>query len=271
MKVLFFGDIDGKSGRAAITKLLPDLRSQYSPNLVIANGENLAHGKGVTLRTVTEIFEAGVDVLTGGNHIFTKPEGKEVFEKFPGKIVRPANVPDNLPGSGWIVTERGGQKIMIINLLGRVFMKEQFDFGAIGNPFTKLDEILAEAGSQTKIKILDFHAEATSEKRGMGFYSDGRLSAVLGTHTHVQTHDAQILPGGTGYLTDLGMTGAASSVIGVKTEGALKRLMHEGEAAPKIALEIDEGDSHEVGFVIAEIDEKTGKCQNMKAEVRIVN
>lgn len=267
MKILFFGDINGKSGRNAITKILPELRSKHSPDLVIANAENVAHGKGVTLSTINALFNAGVDFCTSGNHVFSKPEGAVVFSQFPDKIIRPANVPKNLPGQGFAIIEARGQKILMINLLGRVFMKEQFDFGEIGNPFMALDEILTSVGKEANIKILDFHAEATSEKRGMGLYADGRLSAVLGSHTHVQTGDAQILPGGTGYLTDLGMTGAAQSVIGVKTEGAIMRLKTEGEE--KVPLEIDEGSLFEIGYAVMEIDERTGKCQNIKAELRI--
>lgn len=271
MRILFFGDANGKTGRNAVAKILPQLRDEYKPDLVVANGENLAHGKGLTRRTATELFDAGVDFLTGGNHSFSKPEGHALLAEFSEKIIRPANIPSDLPGRGFAIIEKKGEKILIINLLGRVFMKEQFDFGLVGNPFNKLDEILKEVDEAAKIKILDFHAEATSEKRGMGFYADGRLSAVLGTHTHVPTADAQVLPGGTGYLTDLGMIGAAQSIIGTKTDGALKRLAHEGETQIKTPIEIDESATAEVGFAVLEIDEATGKCQNIRAELRITN
>lgn len=269
MRILFFGDINGKSGRNAIAKFLPALRTELKPDLVIANGENVAHGKGMTLHTVNALFESGVDFLTGGNHTFTKPEAKEVFVQYAEKIIRPANVPQSLPGAGFQVITVGKHQVLIINLLGRVFMKEQFDFGQLDNPFTTLDDILRHAGNKAVIRILDFHAEATSEKRGMGFYGDGRLSAVLGTHTHVQTHDAHVLPHGTGYLTDLGMCGAAHSIIGVKIEGALERLKSEGEGTEKSPMEIDESDRFEIGYALMEIDEATGRCQNIEAKLTI--
>ena len=271
MKILFFGDVVGKSGRGAVAKILPELKKQYEPDLVIANAENVAHGKGVTIHTVSALFDAGVDSCTSGNHAFDKPDVKSVFEQFPDRIIRPANLPENLPGKGMAVLNVQGHLVMIANLNGRVFMEKQFDFGQIDNPFTKLDAILAAADPDVKIRLLDFHAEATSEKRGMGLYADGKLSCVLGTHTHVQTNDAQVLPNGTGYLSDLGMVGAAGSIIGVKAEGSIKRLMKEGEGGTRPPIEIDESDRYETGFALITIDERTGKCQNIRAELRIEN
>ncbi|MDZ4243683.1 MAG: TIGR00282 family metallophosphoesterase [Candidatus Doudnabacteria bacterium] len=268
MKILFLGDIVGKPGRKAVATILPKLKAEYAPDLTIANAENLAHGKGVTLQTVGELHEAGVDFFTSGNHVFDKPEGaNEVFEKYSDRIIRPANFVSetNLPGEGYkIFQARNGTPVLLINLNGQVFMETQFDLGKVGNPFIKLNEILAEAGEKAKIKILDFHAEATSEKRAMGFWADGRLSAVLGTHTHVATADAQVLRGGTGYLTDLGMVASAQSVIGVTAESALKRFLAGESLEKRFPLELADTGKFEAGYCIVEIDDATGKCQNIK-------
>jgi metallophosphoesterase (TIGR00282 family) len=266
MKILFFGDINGKTGRHAVAKLLPELRATHVPDLVMTNAENLAHGKGVTLSTVNAMLESGIDFFTSGNHVFDKPEGKAVFEKWPERIIRPANVPAELPGKGFRLITVKGVPILVINLLGQAFMEKQFDLGEIGNPFLALNEILASEGSQAKIRIVDFHAEATSEKRGMGFWADGRVSAVLGTHTHVPTADAQILPQGTGYLTDVGMVAAADSVIGVAVEPVLKRFLNPGE----VGLEIAESEKFEMDYVVLQIDEDSGKCLNISSYRQIV-
>ncbi len=273
VKVLVFGDVVGKTGRQAIIKILPRLKAEFEADLVVVNAENIAHGKGVTLSTLRDLIEAGADFFTSGNHIFSKPEVKEVFEKYPGKIIRPANfvgkLPSGLefPGLGYQIIQVKEKPVLLINLNGQVFMEKQFDFGQISNPFTKLDEILEQVPEYVKIKILDFHAEATSEKRAMGFWADGRLSAVLGTHTHVATADAQILPKGTGYLTDVGMVGAKDSVIGVDRDKALKRLLAGPESEEKISLEVAESDQYEIGFAAFIIDEATGKCQNIISRV----
>ncbi|MBI4050537.1 MAG: YmdB family metallophosphoesterase [Candidatus Doudnabacteria bacterium] len=273
MKILFFGDIVGKTGRRAIAKILPKLKDEFRPDLVMANAENIAHGKGATLATLTALIEAGIDFFTSGNHVFDKPEGKDVFEKYFDKIIRPANFEgklsdgSDLPGKGFVVIHIKKKPVLLINLNGQVFMEKQYDFGKITNPFVKLDEILSQAGGMAKIKILDFHAEATSEKRGMGFWADGRLSAVLGTHTHVATQDAQILPNGTGYQTDLGMVGARDSVIGVDKERALKRLLAGPGSQEKISLEVADSSQYEAGCVFLEIDEDTGKCENIVSRV----
>lgn len=265
MKILFFGDIMGKTGRRAVAQALPKLREELQPDLVMANAENIAHGVGVTIATIQEMLDAGVEFFTSGNHVFDKPEAKEAFAKWPQRIIRPANLPPELPGAGMQVIPVKGTPVLIVNLLGRVFMEKQFDQGAIGNPFLALNEILAKIGERAKIRILDFHAEATSEKRGMGFWADGRMSAVFGTHTHIPTADAQILPQGTGYLTDAGMVGAAQSIIGVEREKALNRLAAEDESSKKISLEVAETDEYEMCYLVLEIDEATGKCQNINS------
>ncbi|MDP3741081.1 MAG: TIGR00282 family metallophosphoesterase [bacterium] len=273
MRVLFFGDIVGKGGRKAVASILPKLRKKHKPDLVVANGENLAHGKGVTLKTFEELLNVGVDFFTSGNHVFDKPEIVQVFEKYPDKIIRPSNFQgkltdgSDLPGAGFAVIDVKGVPVLMINLNGQVFMEKQFDFGQVTNPFLELNKILSEHGGKAVIKIVDFHAEATSEKRGMGIWCDGRVSALIGSHTHVQTADAQILPQGTGYLTDVGMVGAADSVIGTKSEGAIKRLMADPASPTKIPLEVDEGDKFEIGYVVLEIDSQTSKCQNIDSQL----
>lgn len=270
MKILFFGDIVGKIGRKALAKILPQLKAEFSPDLVLANVENLAHGKGITLATVEEMLEAEIDFFTSGNHVFDKPEAKDVFAKYGDKIIRPSNLPPDLPGAGSKILEVKGTPVLVINLLGQVFMEKQFDQGEITNPFHKLNELLGDpAVAQIKVRLLDFHAEATSEKRGMGLFADGRLSAVVGTHTHVSTADAQILREGTGYITDLGMTGAADSIIGVAPEGALGRFLNEAEGQPRSPLEVAAGPKVEAGFAVFQIDETSGKCKNINGYFRI--
>lgn len=267
MTILFFGDVVGRPGREAIRKILPELRSRHNPDLVIANAENLAHGKGVTMHTINSLFDAGVDFATSGNHVYDKVnEAKEVFEKLEEKIIRPVNLPDDLPGKGYQLLLIKNQPVLIANLNGQVFMEKQFDFGPISNPFEKLNQILASRDAENaKIKILDFHAEATSEKKAMGFWADGRVSAVLGTHTHIATADAQILPQGTGYQTDVGMVGAALSVIGVKRQGALKRFLAAPGEPADIPLEVAEDEMAEIGYTVLQIDERTGKCENINS------
>ena len=266
MKILFFGDIVGKPGRQAIAKVLPKLKQTIKPDLVIANVENLAHGKGVTMHTINAMLEAGVEFFTSGNHVYDKPEFQEVFSQHGDKLIRPANFAPEYVGDGWKIIEVKGQKVLIANLLGEVFMEKQVDQGPLTSPFTKIDEILGEAGADVKIRLLDFHADATSETRAMGFWVDGRMSLVVGTHTHVQTADAQILPGGTGYLTDIGMTGAAHSVIGFTTDSVLERFRQHDVERKKVKLEIaEEAEHYELSYVVAEIDEATGKCQNMNS------
>lgn len=208
------GDIIGKPGRQAVQTLLPDLRQQYALDLVIANAENSAGGLGVTPDTATELLEAGVDVLTSGNHVWAQ---KEIIPYLDSEmpILRPLNYPPGVPGRGYIIKE----KALIVNLIGRTFMSN-FDC-----PFRAMDKLLAELQPLPPVIIVDFHAEATSEKMAMGRYLDGRVSAVLGTHTHVGTIDAQLLPQGTAYVTDIGMTGPMDSIIGDDTDAVLQRFL----------------------------------------------
>ena len=214
MLVLVVGDIIGKPGRRAVSKLLPDLRQQYGLDLVIANAENVAGGIGLTPNTAVELLDAGVDVLTSGNHIWAQ---KEIIPYLDGEmpILRPLNYPPGVPGRGYMVK---GQA-MVVNLIGRTFM------GNFDCPFRAMEQLLAELKPKPPVIIVDFHAEATSEKMALGRYLDGQVSAVLGTHTHVGTIDAQLLPQGTAYVTDIGMTGPLDSVIGDDTEAVLDRFL----------------------------------------------
>ena len=214
MLVLVVGDVIGRPGRQAVQELLPCLRQQYGLDLVIVNGENAAGGLGLTSTTAKELFNAGVDVLTSGNHIWAQ---KEIIPYLDGEmpILRPLNYPPGVPGRGYIVN---GQA-MVVNLIGRTFM------GDVDCPFRAMDKLLAELNPQPSVIIVDFHAEATSEKMAMGRYLDGRVSAVLGTHTHVGTIDAQVLPQGTAYVTDIGMTGPVDSVIGDDAEEVIRRFL----------------------------------------------
>jgi len=214
MLVLAIGDIIGKPGRKAISEVLPDLRQEYGLDLVIANAENAAGGLGVTPATASELLEAGVDVLTSGNHIWAQ---KEIIPYLDSEmpILRPLNYPPGVPGRGYIVTEQA----VVVNLIGRTFMSN-FDC-----PFRAMDQLLAELKDEPPVIIVDFHAEATSEKVAMGRYLDGCVSAVLGTHTHVGTIDTRVLPQGTAYVTDIGMTGPIDSIIGDDADDVLQRFL----------------------------------------------
>jgi len=214
MLILVIGDIIGRPGRQAVHQLLPGLQQQYGLDLVIANVENAAGGLGVTSATAKELLNAGVDVLTSGNHIWAQ---KEIIPYLDGEmpILRPLNYPPGVPGKGYIVNSQA----VVVNLMGRTFM------GDFDCPFRAMDALLAELKHKPPVIIVDFHAEATSEKVAMGRYLDGRVSAVLGTHTHVGTIDAQLLPQGTAYVTDIGMTGPMDSVIGDDTEAVIRRFL----------------------------------------------
>jgi metallophosphoesterase (TIGR00282 family) len=214
MKILAIGDIIGRPGRQIVHKLLGGLREQYEIDLIIANGENTAGGFGLSVSTAHELLGDGVDVITSGNHIWAQ---KDILPCLDADmpILRPLNYPPGVPGRGWLVTG----KVMVVNLIGRTFMNDN------DCPFRAMDKLLAEIDPKPPIIFVDFHAEATSEKVAMGRYLDGRVSAVLGTHTHVGTIDTRILPGGTAYVTDIGMTGPLDSVIGDDVESVIKRFL----------------------------------------------
>ncbi|MBT9135076.1 MAG: hypothetical protein DDT34_00124 [Firmicutes bacterium] len=217
LNILFLGDIVGRPGREAVQKLLPQIRQQYSINYCIANGENAAHGTGLTRDVADELFSLGIDVITGGNHIWDKKEILSFIDDYP-RVVRPYNYPPGAPGRGVFVTELGmpPRPLAVISLMGRVFMPP------VDCPFRAVDCALAELPRDTTV-LIDFHAEATSEKLALGFYLDGRVTAIVGTHTHVQTADERLLPKGTAYLSDVGMCGPHFSVLGIQVDAVVRR------------------------------------------------
>ncbi len=242
----------GQAGREAVARILPELRTKEQLDLVIANGENAAHGMGLTPNIARDLFHLGVDVLTMGNHTWDKKEILDIIDDEP--IVRPANYAPGVPGRGAILaTTAAGIKVGILNLIGRVFMPPN------DCPFRSADKVIEELKKETPLIIVDMHAEATSEKVAMGWYLDGKVSAVIGTHTHVQTADDKILPEGTAYLTDVGMTGPFDSVIGIKKEIILQRFLMQ----MPIRFEVSEKDVWFNGVLI-EIDEQSGKALSIQ-------
>jgi len=244
MKILAIGDIVGRPGRQAVHEFLPGLRRKYGIELVIANGENAAGGFGLTGKTARELLKNGIDVLTSGNHIWAQ---KEIIPYLDDDtpILRPLNYPTGVPGRGYLITG----KAMVVNLMGRTFMSN-YDC-----PFRAMDKLLADIEPKPAIIIVDFHAEATSEKVALGRYLDGRVSAVLGTHTHVGTIDAQILPEGTAYVTDIGMTGPKDSVIGDDTEAVIQRFL----TMMPHHLSVGKGNPV-LNSIIVEVDEDSGRA-----------
>ncbi len=222
MRVLFFGDIVGKAGRHAVAAVLPKLRAKYEPDLVIANAENLAHGLGATRKTMQEMLDAGVNFFTSGNHIWQQKEAEELLRDKEIPLIRPANYPPETPGDGYRIIEVGvGKFALIVSLLGQTFFDENLD-----SPMRTMDKILAETKDK-KINaiIVDFHKEVTSEIQALGFYLDGRVSAVLGTHTHVPTADERVLPQGTAFITDVGMVGVRDTSLGVDVQQVIKWML----------------------------------------------
>jgi len=253
MKILFIGDIVGKPGRNALREGLPDLMSKLKIDFVIANGENAAGGFGVTKSVGEEIFSLGVDVLTSGNHIWDKKEAMTYIVK-ESRLLRPANYPGGVPGFGSIVMNTAsGEKIGILNLSGRVFMNP------LDCPFQTARKEIALLKKDTNIIIVDMHAEATSEKAAMAWFLDGEVSAVIGTHTHVQTADERILPKGTAFISDAGMTGPVNSIIGVKTEQIINKFLTH----IPVRFETAKGESV-LSCVLIEINEKTGSAVSIQ-------
>jgi metallophosphoesterase (TIGR00282 family) len=249
MKILFIGDIVGSPGREAVKKLLPKLKEEYQLDFIIANAENAAGGSGITSKVAQDLFAGGVDVLTSGDHIWKK---REIFELInqEERILRPVNFPEGAPGRGFAIFKtKGGKKIGVINVNGRVFME------ALESPFKTVLKAQEVLSCETKIIIVDIHAEATSEKVALGWYLDGKVSAILGTHTHVQTADEKILPQGTAYITDVGMTGPLRSVIGRRIEDVLERFL----TAIPVKFEVAEDDVQLQGAVV-DIDERSGRA-----------
>ncbi len=253
MILLFIGDVVGQPGRRAIANQLPALRQRLKLDLVVANAENIADGAGITKKTANELFAAGVDVLTNGNHAWDKKEALEYITTEP-RLLRPHNYPEGTPGTGWlVVTTHAGHPVGVLNLMGNVFMHPH-----LACPFAAAEQVLTAKPKDVKIVLVDLHAEVTSEKMAMGWYLDGRVSAVVGTHTHVPTADERLLPQGTGYITDVGMTGCYDSVIGMDTQKSLKRFVQK---LPE-RFEVAEGIGTLCG-VLLDINEQSGLCRNI--------
>jgi metallophosphoesterase (TIGR00282 family) len=254
MKVIFIGDIYGRSGRDALARYLPEIRTQHKPDLIIANADNAAHGTGVIPSIVKDLYDLGIDLLTGGDHIWDQKEMMTHLDRAPW-VLRPLNYPVNTPGKGWIeLTSQQNHKLVVVHLQGRVFMTAQVD-----NPFTGMDDLLKKIPH--KNIIVDFHAEATSEKMALAHYLDGRVSAVLGTHTHVPTADARILPGGTAALSDIGMTGDYDSVVGADKTAPIQKFV-TGIRFQRLQPAMGEG---VVSAVMVTLDEKTGQATAIEA------
>lgn len=228
MKVLILGEIIGRPGRTKVKEVLPSLLKEYEPDFVITNGEHLAGGKGLTEEKVSEMQKAGVDFFTTGNHVFSQSEITPLLENSKSPVVRPANYPPSVPGKEYKIFSHNKGKVLVVNLLGRIFFREQMD-----DPFRKIDEILSQ--EKTPFVIIDMHAEATSEKILLGDYLNGRASIVFGTHTHVPTSDSRILDKGTFYVTDIGMIGPVDSVIGLKKEASYERIIRQMPSRYEVA------------------------------------
>lgn len=253
MNILFIGDIVGRPGRKALQQHLPSLKKQFNADITIVNGENAAHGKGITKKIYHQFLEWGADAVTLGNHAWDQ---KEIFDFIDqeSNIVRPANYPKGTPGKGIIYKKINKTNIAIINLQGRTFMNP------IDDPFTTADQLLEEAKKQAKVIFVDFHAEATSEKQAMGWYLDGKVSAVVGTHTHIQTADERILLKGTAYITDVGMTGAYDSVLGVEKESVIRKFV----TGLPVRFEVPETDKTVLSGVLIKVDQDSGKAISIK-------
>ncbi len=252
MRILCIGDVVGSIGCNFLRSKLPSLKKVKGIDFVVCNGENSSDGNGITPTSAKFLFDSGVDAITLGNHTFRRKEVYEFLDENPF-VARPANFPEKTtPGKGILNIDTGRRIITVINLMGNMFMDNQLDCA-----FECVDKMLERA--EGKIILVDFHAETTSEKRAMGYYLDGKVSAVFGTHTHVQTSDAQVLPNGTGYVTDLGMTGTIHSVLGVKKEIIIEKLK------TKLPARFDLADGEcKMECVLCEIDDKTGKCTEIE-------
>jgi metallophosphoesterase (TIGR00282 family) len=251
MKVLFIGDIVGNTGRNALKQVLPSLRSKFSPHIIIVNGENAAAGRGITAQIAREFFEWGVHGITMGNHTWDNKDIFDWIEEEP-RLVRPANFPSGAPGRGSALIKANGKALGIVNLQGRTFLPP------IDCPFRKADELVDELLTETKCILVDFHAEASSEKIAMGWYLDGRASMVVGTHTHVQTNDDTILPNGTAYLTDVGMVGSKDGVLGMERTAVEYRFLTQMPTR----FVVDEGKWH-FHAVLADLDDESGSARSI--------
>lgn len=254
MKVLFVGDIVGKAGRTALKALLPNLTDKFKTDLIIANGENIAGGFGLTEPLVSDLFKMGVHIVTTGNHVWDKRDFVQFIAK-ENRVLRPLNYPPGVPGAGSIIFNvPGGMKVGVLNVSGRVFMSYNLDC-----PFRTTDTELKKIERETNLIIIDFHAEATSEKVAYGYFADGKVSAVIGTHTHVQTADEKILPKGTAYISDVGMTGPVHSVIGIEVNQIVERFLTNMPAR----FEIAQGPTF-LSAVVVEINNDSGRATGIQ-------
>ena len=252
MKLLLIGDVVGKPGRVALLDRLQDLKEQHGIDLTVMNAENVAGGFSITAAIAELLFSSGIDVMTSGNHIFDKHEVIEYIQKQP-KLLRPANYPPHTPGNGMWVGEVSGTRVAVVNLMGRVFMQPSDD------PFRVVGELFASLPNDVKVRVVDIHAEATSEKVAMGWYLDGKASVVYGTHTHIQTADERLLHEGTAYITDLGMTGSYGGVIGMKKGDIINRFTSPIHRRP------DHSRSEvRICGAVVDVDEQTGRARSIE-------
>ena len=252
MKILVIGDVVGDNGSEFLRRTLPSFKKNNGIDLCIVNGENSAQGNGIHPHSAEHLLASGADVITTGNHVLRRAEIYPKLDEEGYPLIRPANFHRAAPGKGYYIINKGFMQIAVINLIGVVYLENN------ENPFECIDRVLEEV-KHCKIKIVDFHAEATAEKRAMGFYLDGRASAIFGTHTHVQTNDAQVLPGGTGYITDIGMTGPIQSVLGITPSLAIEKM----KTNLPVRFQNPDGDCRMEGCIF-EIDNKTGKAISAK-------
>lgn len=253
MRVLFIGDVVGAMGREMITEYLPRLKKKYRPQMTIVNGENAASGRGITEKIYKKFLQDGVDVVTMGNHTW---DNRDIFEFIDDakKMVRPANFPEGTPGQGIVFVKVNQLELAVINMQARSFMVD------LDDPFRKMTELIEEARKRTPIIFVDFHGETTSEKQAMGWFLDGKVSAVVGTHTHVQTNDARILPQGTAYLTDVGMTGPYDGILGMRREPVIEKFL---TALPKRFEVVEQGRGLLSGCIL-DIDDQTGQAKDIQ-------
>ncbi len=257
MKVFMIGDIVGRTGRRAVRELLPGLIEEYNLDFVIANGENAAGGFGLTESVMNDLLDYGIDLLTTGNHTW---DNKDIYNFIDqtDQVIRPYNYPADVPGEGIKVINKGDYTLAVVNLLGRVYL------GNYLCPFRSLDQAVTELDEEVDAIVVDFHAEATAEKEALAWYGDGKVSAIVGTHTHVQTADQRIFPQGTAYITDLGLTGGVNSILGMNIDEPLERFLTQMPNRFKVAS----GDSKLSGLII-EIDSETGQSKNVERIMRI--
>jgi len=256
MNILFIGDIMGRCGRDAVFDLLEDVKNEYRIDFTVANGENASGGLGMNEKGYGELCRAGIDFFTMGNHTFSKKDIISMMQRGES-IVRPANLPEGTPGEGMAIVNTAKGKLAIINLLGKVYLDEKN-----ASPFSVSEELIKKAREKTNMIIVDIHAEATSEKEALGYFLDGKVSAVIGTHTHVQTADERILPNGTAYITDAGRTGARDSVLGLDTNAAIARFTYAADQK-KPPFVVAKGRYQLCGIVI-KINEESGKAEDIK-------